>query len=137
MVGSRTTRPSIPPSTPSPRKRKNPVSAQDIIDLTGPSPKSTPKKRKVKSDTDGTPSPERRAKRFRDHPPQSVMIKYERVMTQRMFLVERSGRKNGALEEEFSVLGSTGNVYVVCVNMIPRYPSGERIIIVVVHVLIS
>ena len=71
-------------------------------------------------------------------PPQTVMVKYTRVMTQRMFLVERSGRTNGALEEEFSVLGSTGNVYVVNVSMIPTYlRHGFEGLIVVVRVLIS
>jgi len=66
---------------------------------------------------------ERRAKRYRTHPPADFMVKYERVMTQRMFLIERSGRKDCALQEDFSVLGSTGNVYVVNVSEIPTYPS--------------
>lgn len=82
--------------------------------------KRTPAKRR-KTDADG--ETEQRLKRFRNHPPQTVMVKYTRVMTQRMFLVERSGRTNGALEEEFSVLGSTGNVYVVNLGMVPTYNS--------------
>lgn len=114
----------IAPTTPSPRKRKRPSNAQ-VIDLTSPSAstpsKSTPRRRKPKNADDATPSPEKRLKRYRDHPPQSVMVKHERVMTQRMFLVERSGRANGALEEDFSVLGSTGNVYIVNVSMVPTY----------------
>ena len=114
------------PTTPSPRKRKRP-SQTLAIESTSPvpstPPQSTPRRRKPKQQDDETPSPEKRLKRYRDHPPQSVMVKHERVMTQRMFLVERSGRQNGALEEDFSVLGSTGNVYIVKVSMVPTYPS--------------
>src|SRR5271169_4031732 len=95
-----------------------PMSSSGIPDGVPSPQKSTPAKRR-KTKTDG--DTERRLKRYRDHPPQTVTVKYTRVMTQRMFLVERSGRTNGALEEEFSVLGSTGNVYVVNLSMIPTY----------------
>jgi SWIM zinc finger len=115
------------PSTPS-RKRKVAQRDTEVIDLTvSPvaAPKKTPSKRRKPSvvEEHETPesSPEKRAKRLRDRPPQNVLVKKQRVMTQRMFLVERSGRKNGELKEEFSVLGSTGNVYVVNVSMIPTY----------------
>jgi len=121
------------PTTPSPKKRKQAPTDLEVIDLTlspaAATPKKTPSKRRKTtiSDADNdtnTPSitsPEKRAKRYRDRPPQSVLVKKQRVMTQRMFLVERSGRKNGELQEEFSVLGSTGNVYVVNVSLIPTY----------------
>jgi len=115
--------PPMPPSTPPPKRKRK------IIDLTSPSPtKPTSSKRRKssssKNNNDTTPSssPEKRSKRYREHPPQSVMVKHERVMTQRMFLIERTGRPaNGTLQEDFSVLGSTGNIYVVTVNMVPRY----------------
>jgi hypothetical protein len=120
------------PTTPSPKERKQAPTDLEIIDLTiSPvaTPKKTPSKRRkttisdVDNDTNSPSitSPEKRAKRYRDRPPQSVLVKKQRVMTQRMFLVERSGRKNGELQEEFSVLGSTGNVYVVNVSLIPTY----------------
>ena len=86
-------------------------------ELSAPQKRTPAKRRKTNADGDT----ERRLKRFRDHPPETVMVKYTRVMTQRMFLVERSGRTNGALEEEFSVLGSTGNVYVVNLGTVPTY----------------
>src|SRR5271155_1464414 len=110
----------LAPSTPSPKKRKRPSQTQ-VIDLTSPSPtsKSTPRRPRKPEKSDDPPSPEKRVKHYRDHAPQSVMVKHERVMTQRMFLVERSGRQNGALQEDFSVLGSTGNVYTVKVSMVP------------------
>ena len=115
-------RPPLAPSTPSSRKRKS--NQMEVIDLTSspdPTPKKSASKRRKTEAGESVPSPEKRAKRHRDHPPQSVIVKQQRVMTQRMFLVERSGRKNNALEEEFSVLGSTGNVYVVNVSMIPTF----------------
>jgi hypothetical protein len=121
----------IPPATPPPKKRKLAAREIEVIDLTvepAVAPKKTPSKRRrttlAEDDDDAPPntsSPEKRAKRYRDRPPQNVLVKKQRVMTQRMFLVERSGRKDGALQEEFSVLGSTGNVYVVNVSLIPTY----------------
>ena len=121
-------RSNLAPSTPSPKKRKLAQRDIEAIDLTV-SPVATPKKtpsklRKssvVENDDIPDSSPEKRAKRYRDRAPQNVLVKKQRVMTQRMFLVERSGRKDGELREEFSVLGSTGNVYAVDVNMIPTY----------------
>ena len=95
----------VPP--PPPPKPKTPAAEKP----------TTLRKRKAAAD-DGE---ERRLKRYRDHAPQSVMIKWERVMTQRMFMLERSGRKDGALSEDFSVLGSTGNLYVVNVSQVPTY----------------
>ena len=110
---------------PASKKRKQNDAAAELqpTDVAKPSPKtpkSTPPKVE-KPTTDGLQPPEKRLKPYRHHAPQAVMIKHERVMSQRMFLVERSGRKNGALQEEFSVLGSTGNVYTVNVSMIPTY----------------
>ena len=98
------------------RKRKQ----HEVIDLTN-SPTKSPKiaNKRSKNDLTAQSSPVHRPKRYRDHPPQNVLVKQERVMTQRMFLIERSGRKDGSLEEDFSVLGSTGNVYMVKVSQIP------------------
>jgi hypothetical protein len=97
---------------PKKRKRTVPQVSQPTYIL----PPHTPQQKPPPPPQNSTHTP----KRHRDHPPQTIMVKYERVMTQRMFLIERSGRENGALEEEFSVLGSTGNVYIVNVNMIPQ-----------------
>jgi hypothetical protein len=111
------------------RKRDDPQRQSDCVHAPPPMPsygesaspqKRSPAKRPKKQADEDI---ERRLKPYRNHPPQTVMVKYTRVMTQRMFLVERSGRTNGALEEEFSVLGSTGNVYVVNINMVPTYHS--------------
>lgn len=106
----------LPPSTR--RKRRAEREPSPVA------PPPPPKRGKPATPSKGTSPPaedteERRLKRYREHAPQSVMIKHGRVMTQRMFLVERSGRKNGELHEDFNVLGSTGNVYVVAVSQIP------------------
>src|SRR5438270_5474867 len=78
------------------RKRKVAEKERDteVVDLTvSPvaTPKKTPSKRRKQSvvEKDDIPpsSPEKRAKRCRDHPPQGVLVKKQRVMTQRMFLV--------------------------------------------------
>jgi hypothetical protein len=131
-MASKGMKPSPSTSTSTPGKRKR----AQVIDLTG-SP-GTPSKKTPSKRQKATPaeSPEKRAKRYRDHAPHSIMTKYERVMTQRMYMMERSGRKDGALEEEFSVLGSTGNVYTVTVNQIPRYVV-FGVFDIVVHVRIS
>jgi len=117
----------FPPSSVKKRKAPSNIDDRVFVDLTLPSPPrpvKTPAKRQKTTGINSTPSkpsPEKRVKRYRERPPQSLMIKHERVMTQRMFLVQRSGRKNGALEEDFSVLGSTGNVYSVNLSMVPKY----------------
>jgi hypothetical protein len=105
------------PSTP---RRTLKRKEREIIDLTSPSPKASraPKRQKANA---SIVSPEIRQRRYRDHAPQDVLVKMERVMTQRMFLLERSGRKNGALKEDFTILGSTGNVYTVSVTKVPTY----------------
>jgi hypothetical protein len=109
----------IPPvTTPTSRKRKRDI---EVIDLTT-SPISTPRKKTPSKRRKTTPplTAEKRAKRWRDHPPQHLMVKHERVMTQRMFLVERSGCNLGSFEEEFCVIGSVGNVYTVTITHVPR-----------------
>jgi hypothetical protein len=104
---------------------KRPTQKRFVIDLTQDnqdvSAKVNISRKRKKIGDDDDPTEEKRLKRFRDRPPQTVLIKHQRVMSQRMFLVERSGQKDGELDEDFSVLGSTGNVYVVNLNQIPTY----------------
>jgi len=109
--------------TPSPKRKQpsTPTVKSPPKPTRSPRKPTTPRKRKNLEGGEDQPD-ERRPKRYRTHPPADFMVKYERVMTQRMFLIERSGRKEGALQEDFSVLGSTGNVYIVNVSEIPTYP---------------
>ena len=117
----------VPPRggvTPSPKRKQlsTPTAKSPPKPTRSPRKPATPRKRKNLDGGEEEPE-ERRPKRYRTHPPADFMVKHERVMTQRMFLIERSGRKDGAFQEDFSVLGSTGNVYIVNVSEIPTYPS--------------
>jgi hypothetical protein len=108
------------PTTPIQRCQRKRI----VIDLTSPSPEPDPKRRK-KHDTPSISErplrgPEQRLAPYRDYPPKYLLIKQQRALTQRMFLLERSGRQNDALNEDFTVLGSTGNVYTVSVCQRPR-----------------
>jgi SWIM zinc finger len=148
------TTPSAPLRTSSRKRKQNEIpepveSAEQTLPTTSeppipssPDPSSPPKKRTKKPKApiaNETPpaSPERRPKRYRDRPPQSVLIKRDRVLSQRMFLIERSGRTDNALEEDFSVLGSTGNVYVVKIARVPTCtcPDFEKHQVACKHVL--
>ncbi|KAF8967348.1 hypothetical protein BDZ97DRAFT_1656498 [Flammula alnicola] len=64
-------------------------------------------------------NPEKRGAMFKPRCPQNILDRVERVMTQRIFMIDRS-RVDGELKEEFSVLGSTGNVYTVTIDRKPR-----------------
>ncbi|KAH9484565.1 hypothetical protein JR316_0004047 [Psilocybe cubensis] len=76
-----------------------------------------PRGKKAKVD-DAVPV-EKRAAKYKPRCPQNIMERLERVREQRMYMVDR--RRNGnELREEFSVLGSTGNVYTVTVDRLPR-----------------
>ncbi|KAK4054456.1 hypothetical protein OIV83_000950 [Microbotryomycetes sp. JL201] len=61
---------------------------------------------------------EKRAKRYRSSPPKSVQERAMRVRSQRFFCVERN--KIGPTSEQFSVLGSTGNVYTATIDQMPK-----------------
>ncbi|KJA24154.1 hypothetical protein HYPSUDRAFT_38918 [Hypholoma sublateritium FD-334 SS-4] len=65
------------------------------------------------------PKPEKRGAIFKKKCPQNILDRVERVMTQRIFMIDRN-RVDGELKEEFSVLGSTGNVYTVTIDHRPR-----------------
>ncbi|KAK7055708.1 hypothetical protein R3P38DRAFT_2848609 [Favolaschia claudopus] len=70
---------------------------------------------------------EKRAAVFKRKCPQNIWDRYERVMSQRFFMVDRQ-RFEGELKEEFKVLGSTGNIYTVTIQQVPRCdcPDAEK-----------
>ncbi|KAI9751692.1 MAG: hypothetical protein M4579_005958 [Chaenotheca gracillima] len=74
----------------------------------------SPKKR-------GTPGVEKRLRRFRQAPPQSYLERLERVVTQRMFLLDRTVVEDSVdgPEGEFDLAGTTGNVYTVKIGKVP------------------
>lgn len=79
-------------STPTKRQRKRkPHSAgelpsgAEVVDLTGDTPPRTAKKPRARGpqQQEDSPIPERRARRWRDHPPQSYLDRLERIRMQR------------------------------------------------------
>ncbi|KAH7097506.1 hypothetical protein BKA62DRAFT_817143 [Auriculariales sp. MPI-PUGE-AT-0066] len=61
---------------------------------------------------------EKRLKRARTSCPKAILERVDRVLTQRFCLVDRT-RNGDELREEFQVLGSTGNVYTVAIDIVP------------------
>eukprot|EP01135_Chromosphaera_perkinsii_P004479 Nk52_evm3s284 gene=Nk52_evmTU3s284 len=81
--------------------------------------KETKQKGKKAKDSKKKKEPEeKRARRFRSKCPSSVQERMSRALGQKMYLVARN--KDHDLMEKFSILGSTGNVYTVCIDKIPN-----------------
>ena len=81
-------------------------------------PKVSQKKPKIAS-------PEKRFRKFRGHPPETYQARYQRAITQRMFLIDRKkkigGDEHGTFQEEvFGMAGTTGNVYQVTISKVPK-----------------
>ena len=108
-------------------------SSNPIVLDSPPAPKA---KRARKTKDAGAPAPEKRGAIMKKKCPQNILDRVERVMTQRyveatllslpvylikfrIFMIDRN-RVDGELKEEFSVLGSTGNVYIVTIDHRPR-----------------
>lgn len=100
------------------RTRKTTTTKSATKPRTPKTPKATPKKPKVAS-------PEKRRRPFRNHAPQTYQSRYERAITQRMFLIDREKKTNkdeyGTYPEEvFDMAGTTGNVYQVTIGKVPK-----------------
>ncbi|KAF8248331.1 hypothetical protein K440DRAFT_583555 [Wilcoxina mikolae CBS 423.85] len=64
--------------------------------------------------------PEKRPKRFRPHPPQSVQSRLHRALSQRLIVLSRTGPPTSSPPTEtFTIAGSTGNVYTISIGPIP------------------
>ncbi|KIL64334.1 hypothetical protein M378DRAFT_186759 [Amanita muscaria Koide BX008] len=87
--------------------------------LPQPTPTSSKGKRKRKSQDEGEGREEKRIARFKPKCPQNILDRVERVWQQRLFMIDRD-RSGDELRETFSVLGSTGNVYTVVIDQMPR-----------------
>ncbi|KAG8881468.1 hypothetical protein FRB98_004307 [Tulasnella sp. 332] len=122
MPPKRKARPSPPPSPGASH-------ADDWPDVPPPDSKKRAKTKKAELDDDGNeaPEPEKRLARLRKKCPQDILVRRERVMTQRFFMIDRE-RDGDALREDFKVLGSTGNVYTVSIGILPscNCPDGTR-----------
>ncbi|KAF9218206.1 hypothetical protein BS17DRAFT_762669 [Gyrodon lividus] len=68
----------------------------------------------------GTEKPEKRGAMTKKKCPKNILGRVERVLSQRQvfFMIDRR-QNDGELGEEFSVLGSTGNVYTVTIDKTP------------------
>jgi len=81
-------------------------------------PKPPPAKRQRKKKDPDAPVPEKRGAKFKRACPKAILERVDRVVSQRFFMIDR--KRNGEeLREEFSVLGSTGNVYTVVIDRRP------------------
>ncbi|KAJ3774327.1 hypothetical protein FB446DRAFT_482676 [Lentinula raphanica] len=78
--------------------------------------KEPPKKARNKKEPQ-----EKRLARFRSSCPNDIAVRLDRYLSQaqRIYLIERN-REGDALKEEFTVQGSTGNVYTVTVDNVPH-----------------
>jgi hypothetical protein len=110
-----------------------PVTKQNKTSTIGPETPKRKRQRKTKDVDLDAPVPEKRNAIFKKKCPQNILERVERVISQRyaflsaatmlfkaveprgsFFMIDR--RRNGQeLREEFSVLGSTGNVCHICV----------------------
>lgn len=65
---------------------------------------------------------EKRLRRFRERPPQSLYDIYDRATTQRFFVLKRTRTRtgtDGCPGEVVELTGSTGNVYTVTIGLVP------------------
>ncbi|SGY24324.1 BQ5605_C037g11645 [Microbotryum silenes-dioicae] len=88
--------------------------------IAGSSSSNTQARKKVNKATGSTPKAtdqEKRSKRFRSSCPKNIQDRVARVWSQRFFCVDRT--RTSPTSEKFSVLGSTGNVYIVTIDSEP------------------
>ncbi|EJD02123.1 uncharacterized protein FOMMEDRAFT_157314 [Fomitiporia mediterranea MF3/22] len=95
------------------KKRAN-ASSRDGGDAEDTKPKTNRRRTAKDVDAEGKEasskprSPEKRGAMMRSRPPKAIVERYQRVLSQRLFMIDRQ-RNGNELREEFSVLGSTGN----------------------------
>ncbi|GAA6015116.1 hypothetical protein JCM8202_004883 [Rhodotorula sphaerocarpa] len=91
----------------------------------GPSP-SKRKRAKTKEGEEPEPEPEKRLRIFKRACPKATLKRAERVFAQRFFCVDRTRLSDSS--EQFSVLGSTGNLYTVTIQHLPSCdcPDGRK-----------
>ncbi|KAG6010002.1 hypothetical protein E4U21_000443 [Claviceps maximensis] len=103
------------PSSPSRRRKAAPP--QDTNGLATPS-----RKRKAGgSSPQASPRLEKRMRRYRPAAPRAFHDVYQRALSQRFYVLQRSrGGTEECPEEKCEVAGSTGNVYTVDIGRTPR-----------------
>ncbi|KAI0053364.1 hypothetical protein FA95DRAFT_1579484 [Auriscalpium vulgare] len=94
-----------------------PVRAAAHVPAPTPTGEPRAKRKRTTKDPD-SPPPEKRGAIFKKACPKNILERVDRVMSQRFFMIDRQ-RNGEELKEEFSVLGSTGNVYTVVIDKKP------------------
>ncbi|KAI9797818.1 MAG: hypothetical protein M1833_005321 [Piccolia ochrophora] len=106
-------------------------SAFEVVDLTedaapakkvfkAPSKTARPSTSKSKTLSPTKSVQEKRLRRYRSHAPQSFEERLERVLTQRMFVIDREDSGSADCPEGvFEMAGTTGNVYTVKIGNLP------------------
>ncbi|KAJ6122472.1 hypothetical protein N7512_004937 [Penicillium capsulatum] len=92
------------------------------IDLTADEPHRVTKKPKAQTRKERNELiiPEKRARKYRNYPPQSFLARLERISYQRMFVVgHQVGGSEEAPEISFDIVGSTGNLYRTIIGKEP------------------
>ncbi|KAI9801385.1 MAG: hypothetical protein M1825_003364 [Sarcosagium campestre] len=120
-------------SSPNPKAKRRKLTAgrklgsSTVIDLTGDSDDmkesskrtAKPSSRPFKG-ARSSPPEEKRLRRYRDHAPQSYLDRLDRVMSQRMFVIDRGEISSGENPSAtFEMAGTTGNIYTVTISNVP------------------
>jgi hypothetical protein len=106
------------------RKRKagadNPSGAKPKKPATSKAASSSARKGRGSGDGQAAAPAEKRLRRFRAQPPQSLYDIYDRATTQRFFVLKRTRTgTDGCPGEVVELTGSTGNVYTVTIGLVP------------------
>ncbi|KAL8931459.1 MAG: hypothetical protein Q9216_007196 [Gyalolechia sp. 2 TL-2023] len=111
-------------SPPKPRSKKRKLLSKTEFEKEAcndnSTPATTPKKRKVATPETGSKGEEKRLRLFRKQAPQSYLLKLERAISQRMFVVGRSrGGTEAIPDETVEMAGTTGNIYSITIGLVP------------------
>lgn len=109
------------PVTPARTKGGSSSMASSQTTRTNSSPSVSAKKRKTQHDGNGPPQPaEKRLRQYRPGPPKTFHDIYERALSQRFYILQRSrGGTEECPTESFELTGSTGNIYTVEIQQRP------------------
>ncbi|RAH61855.1 RING finger domain protein [Aspergillus piperis CBS 112811] len=114
----------VTPSASSKKSRRSTTTGSsndtvEVIDLTGDTPSPARRRARAPASYDEL-TPERRARRFRTHPPSTYLDRAARALSQRMFVVGHSVTEvDDAPEISFDIVGTTGNIYKTTIGKVP------------------
>lgn len=109
------------PRAPMPAAKQRNVSnnAMEAL-LNPPQTQSTPARKRKAPSSDSSPPKEKRLRAFRPRASAAFANVYERALSQRFYVLQRTqGGTTECPEEAFEMTGSTGNIYNVCIKQQP------------------